>query len=467
MDSSYDEGAGTAFPILLPARHHIGTIASSVVFPLFLDFKNSVEINMGRGGQLLKGLRHATENGVRALRIAAVALTMMALPILSPPAAAVAAADPLLAYGARIAGDDARTRIVIDLDREPTFSVHYLDNPVRIIIDLPATAFGFPAADLKPIGLFKDIRYGTMDEDSARIVLTATKPVKLVMAKVQPDENGKGHRLVLDAEMLPAGQFADLIKQQSWTNDDTAKDVGPVAPIEKADPSTFLVAVDAGHGGIDAGATASDGVTQEKEITLTFAKLLADKLNAQPGIKAFLTRDKDEYLSLSERVTIARQNHASLFISLHADTLKQKDIRGATVYTISDKASDKLAGEVADRENNSDQLAGAETQTQPAAVADILMDLTRRETQAFSISLAQDVLTSFNGQISMINNPHRHAGFRVLQAPDVPSILLELGFLSNKDDEKLLLDPDWRQKLADRLTDAVKQYRASTIANGG
>ncbi|WP_246780952.1 N-acetylmuramoyl-L-alanine amidase [Rhizobium sp. BK602] len=376
-------------------------------------------------------------------------------------------ADPLLAYGARIAGDDARTRIVIDMDRAPTFSVHYLDNPVRVVIDLPATAFGFPARDLKPVGLFKDIRYGTMDEDSARIVLTATKPVKLVMAKVQADESGKGQRLVLDAEMLPTAQFADLVKQQSWTNDDTARDVGPVVPLDKPDPSAFLVAVDAGHGGIDAGATGSDGVTQEKEITLAFARLFADKLNAQPGIKAFLTRDKDEYLSLSQRVTVARQNHASLFISLHADTLKQKDIRGATVYTISDKASDKLAGEVADRENNSDQLAGADTQAQPAAVADILMDLTRRETQAFSISLAQDVLTSFNGQIATINNPHRHAGFRVLQAPDVPSILLELGFLSNKEDEKLLLDPAWREKLADRLTQAVKQYRTSIVANGG
>ncbi len=421
---------------------------------------------MGLDGHLVKGLRHVAEVGVRALRFAAAALALVVMGM-ATFAPAAAAADPLLAYGARIAGDDARTRIVIDMDREPAFTIHYLDNPVRIVVDLPATAFGFPAGDLKPTGLFKDIRYGTMDADSARIVLTAKKPVKLVVAKVQADESGKGQRLVLDAEMLPAGQFADLVKKQSWTSEDTAKDVGPVEPTQKADPNTFLVAVDAGHGGIDAGATGTDGVTQEKDITLAFAKIFADKLNAQPGIKAFLTRDKDQYLSLSERVTIARQNHASLFISLHADTLKQKDIRGATVYTISDKASDRLAGEVADRENNSDQVAGAEAQAQPAAVTDILMDLTRRETQAFSISLAQDVLSSFNGQISMINNPHRHAGFQVLTAPDVPSILLELGFLSNKDDEKLLLNEDWRQKVADRLTEAVKQYRVSIVANGG
>ncbi|NLR95771.1 N-acetylmuramoyl-L-alanine amidase [Rhizobium sp. P38BS-XIX] len=404
---------------------------------------------------------------MKALRFATAAFALAVLMVLGPFGAAMAVADPLLAYGARIAGDDARTRIVVDMDREPTFTVHYLNNPVRVVVDLPATAFGFPASDLKPTGLFKDIRFGTMDADSARIVLTAKKPVKLVMAKTQADENGKGYRLVLDAEMLPAEQFADLVKQQNWTSDDTAKDVGAVEPTQKADPNTFLVAVDAGHGGIDAGATGTDGVTQEKDITLAFARMFADKLNAQPGIKAFLTRDKDQYLSLSERVTIARQNRASLFISIHADTLKQKDIRGATVYTISDKASDRLASEVADRENNSDQIAGTETKAQPAAVTDILMDLTRRETQAFSISLAQDVLTSFNGQISMINNPHRHAGFQVLTAPDVPSILLELGFLSNKDDEKLLLDETWRQKVADRLTEAVKQYRVSIIANGG
>jgi N-acetylmuramoyl-L-alanine amidase len=212
---------------------------------------------------------------------------------------------------------------------------------------------------------------------------------------------------------------------------------------------------------------ASDGVTPEKQITLAFAKALTDRLNEQAGIKAFLTRDGDTYISLSQRVTIARQNHAALFISLHADTLKQKDIRGSTVYTISDKASDRLAADVADRENASDKMAGSEVKTTPPVVADILMDLTRRETQAFSVSLAQDVLNSFNGQISMINNPHRYAGFQVLTAPDVPSILVELGFLSNKDDEKLLLDDSWRTTLVERLADAVKEYRTVTVANGG
>jgi N-acetylmuramoyl-L-alanine amidase len=384
------------------------------------------------------------------------------------PGAAAGTKDPLLAYGARIVGDDARTRIVIDFDREPRFSVHYIANPERIVVDLPATAFGFPAKDLEARGLFKDIRYGAMDEGSARIVLTAARPVQLALAKVQMDESGNGHRLVLDAEMIDKQKFAELVKTQSWTDQaDAAQTTSAIPQPEKTAPGDFVIAIDAGHGGIDTGAIGVDTKTEEKQVTLAFAKALADRLNKERGIKAFLTRDNDEFLSLTQRVLIARQNHAGLFISLHADTLKQKDIRGATVYTISDKASDKLAADLAERENLSDQIAGKETVAEPPEVADILLDLTRRETQAFSISLAESVLASFKDQIGTINNPHRHAGFRVLQAPDVPSILLELGFLSNVDDEKLLLDDTWRVKMTDLLTDAVKRYRTSLMANGG
>jgi N-acetylmuramoyl-L-alanine amidase len=220
--------------------------------------------------------------------------------------------------------------------------------------------------------------------------------------------------------------------------------------------------VDAGHGGIDTGAIAKGGTVYEKTITLAFAKAIADQLNERPGIKAFLTRDKDVFLSLGERVEIARQRGANLFISVHADTLRQKSIRGATVYTISDKASDKLAGELAQRENTSDETAGVEPAKEPSEVNDILIDLTRRETQAFSISLANDVVKSFKGQIDLINNPHRSAGFRVLTAPDVPSILMELGFLSNKEDEKLLTSSEFRDKIAVLVSNAVESYRKKT-----
>ncbi|TCS08465.1 MULTISPECIES: N-acetylmuramoyl-L-alanine amidase [unclassified Rhizobium] len=416
---------------------------------------------------MFKRLRIAAElSAGRKLSFAACLFALAAL--CAVPGSAADIKDPLLAYGARIVGDDARTRIVIDFDREPRFSVHYIANPERIVVDLPATAFGFPAKDLAARGLFKDIRYGAMEEGSARIVLTAARPVQLAMAEVQTDENGNSHRLVLDAEMIDKQKFAELVKTQSWTDEaDAAQTTSAIPQPENSAPGDFVIAVDAGHGGIDTGAIGVDTKTAEKQVTLAFAKALADRLNREPGIKAFLTRDDDEFLSLSQRVLIARQNHAGLFISLHADTLKQKDIRGSTVYTISDKASDKLAADLAERENLSDQIAGKETVAEPPEVADILLDLTRRETQAFSISLAENVLASFKDQVGTINNPHRHAGFRVLQAPDVPSILLELGFLSNVDDEKLLLDDNWRRKMADLLTDAVKRYRAGLMANGG
>lgn len=397
-------------------------------------------------------------------RIACAVLLLAAFAATLPLSSARATPQPpLLAFSARVAGDEARTRIVIEFEKKPEFSVHYVAAPERVIVDLPATAFGFPAEDLAARGLFKDIRYGAMGESSARIVLTAKRPVKLSIAEVQSNDNGS-YRLVLDAEMASKEVFADLVKTQNWATPTAAV---PDALVMAEKDNVFTVAVDAGHGGIDAGATGAGTKTPEKTITLAFAKTLAERLNKVEGIKAVLTRDDDTFLSLSERVTLARQGHADLFVSLHADTLGQKDIRGATVYTLSDKASDRMAENLAARENLSDELAGYTLQSGPPEVADILLDLTRRETQAFSTALATNVVQSFEGQIGLINNPHRYAGFQVLRAPDIPSVLLELGFLSNVEDEKLLLDESWRSKVIDRMVDAIKRYRARAMANGG
>ncbi|MDX0566587.1 AMIN domain-containing protein [Sinorhizobium medicae] len=373
---------------------------------------------------------------------------------------------PLFAYAARIAGDDARTRLVIEFDREPVFSVHYVANPVRIIVDLPETSFGLKPESLEPRGLFDAIRYGGMGAGASRLVLSAKEPTELTHAEVKPMEDGKGFRLVLDAERIGQDRFDKILAEQKWTGTVRAvKTDRPAAAPAKAD--AFVIAIDAGHGGIDTGAIGSVTKTEEKHVTLAFAKELVETLNREPGIEAFLTRERDEFLSLPQRVQIARQRGSSLFISLHADTLKQRDIRGATVYTISDKASDHLAADLAARENLSDEIAGIPLESEPAEVADILIDLTRRETQAFSVNLARSVIASFEGQIKLINNPHRHAGFRVLQAPDVPSVLLELGFMSNKEDEKQLLDPEWRKKVSALLAAAVQSYRNTAVANGG
>nr|WP_245295688.1 N-acetylmuramoyl-L-alanine amidase [Xaviernesmea rhizosphaerae] len=379
------------------------------------------------------------------------------------------AEQPALAVSGRIAGDEARARLVLEFDRKPTFSVHYAREPVRVIVDLPHVAFGIRPDDLAPRGLVKDIRYGAMSDQLARLVITAGKPAGVAHAEVMPIEGGR-YRLVVDVERVEQAAFTKLLSGQDWTSSVTGRKTdrvkgADVAAAQKGGP--FIIAVDAGHGGIDTGAIGADSKVLEKNVTLAFAKALAERLDKLPGVEAVLTRDSDEFLSLSERVQIARQKGAQLFISLHADTVKQADIRGATVYTISDKASDHLAASLAERENLSDAVAGLTLSDEPAEVADILIDLTRRETQLFSINLARAVVSSFEGQIRLINNPHRFAGFRVLQAPDVPSILLELGFMSNKEDEALLLDDAWRGKVADRIVEAVGRYRGAVAANGG
>lgn len=412
-------------------------------------------------------LRLLTETFFRVAAGAIVAV--LSLSLVTPALAVSATAAPLLAFSARIAGDDARTRLIIDFDRKPDFKVHYVANPYRVLIDLPETAFGLKAEELEARGIFSDIRYGTMAAGRSRIVLTASRPVGVVLAEVQEEQGAASYRLVIDTAIVTDQAFQALMEKQSWQEaaaPASAEQTPVMLPGSRAD-GPFVIAVDAGHGGIDNGARGGVTKTEEKHVTLAFARQLTEALNALPGTRAILTRDKDEFLSLSQRVQLARNEGANLLISIHADTLKQKDIRGATVYTISDKASDSLAASLAERENLSDQIAGISFVDEPAEVADILLDLTRRETQAFSINLAQSIVSNFKDQVLLINNPHRHAGFRVLTAPDVPSILLELGFMSNKDDEKLLVDPAWQKKVAGLVAKAVEQYRSTVVANGG
>lgn len=410
-------------------------------------------------------LRLLTEN---LFRLAAGAvLAVLCLSFVTPALAVSASAAPLLAFAARIAGDDARTRLIIDFDRKPEFDVHYVANPYRVLIDLPETDFGIKAEDLEARGIFSDIRYGTMAAGRSRIVLTASRPVGVVLAEVQEEKGAATYRLVIDTAIVTDQIFQGQMEKQEWREASASVDQAPVMLPGGKTEGPFVIAVDAGHGGIDNGARGAITKTEEKHVTLAFARELAAALNALPGTRAFLTRDKDEFLSLSQRVQLARGEGANLLISIHADTLKQKEIRGATVYTISDKASDSLAASLAERENLSDQIAGISFVDEPAEVADILLDLTRRETQAFSINLARSVVNNFKDQVLLINNPHRHAGFRVLTAPDVPSILLELGFMSNKDDEQLLIDPAWQKKVAGLVARAVEQYRSTVVANGG
>ncbi|MFD2258970.1 N-acetylmuramoyl-L-alanine amidase family protein, partial [Chelativorans composti] len=234
----------------------------------------------------------------------------------------------------------------------------------------------------------------------------------------------------------------------------------------KDEDKRFTVAIDPGHGGIDGGARGHSG-TQEKAITLAFALELRKALEESGKYRVVLTRDRDVFLRLDERVRIAREQGANLLISIHADAIRLKDFRGSTVYTLSEKASDAEAAATAARENLSDELAGIEAEEIRNDVADILADLMRRETHVFSIQFARTLVNEISDTVQLVNNPLRSAGFRVLRAHDVPSVLLELGYLSNAEDEKQLRDPEWRARAARGIVRAVDLFAEARARAGG
>ena len=368
----------------------------------------------------------------------------------------------LVAFDMRVAGDAMRTRVVIEFEQRPEYSFHLLGSPHRMVVDLPETLFGFDDWENEPRGLLSDIRFGLMAPGRSRIVFTAIGPVKPDSVEIIENEAKDGYRLVLDLVAISDRESAALMHMQEWP--EKVRSENKSARLPAADPRaqrSFTVAIDPGHGGIDAGARGRKGL-QEKDLTLEMGETLKAMLDKYADIRVVMTRADDRFVSLAERVRIARQHEADLFVSLHADSIRLRGVRGATVYTLSDKASDRMAQQLATSENRSDLIAGLSLEDEPDGVADILIDLTRRETQLFSVGMARSVIDSFDGSIKLINNPMRSAGFRVLRAHDVPSVLIELGYLSNREDEKLLRDPQWREKAAKLLASAINAFRQKT-----
>ena len=231
----------------------------------------------------------------------------------------------------------------------------------------------------------------------------------------------------------------------------------PASPTPAANKPTIVL--DPGHGGPDTGAIVNGIV--EKVVALEFAHSLAKKLEASGTFNVVMTRPDDVFIPLSERVRIARSANAALMISIHADTLTEAgDVNGATVYTVSDKASDAAAAKVAAKENDADATVGVDGQADTVDVSDILFDLTRQETRAYSHVFARTLVNYWKVAGRLNKNPQRAAGFRVLKAPDVPSVLLELGYLSNTNDAAALTSDDWRDKATTRMAEAIEAYFA-------
>ncbi|TPK38871.1 N-acetylmuramoyl-L-alanine amidase [Mesorhizobium sp. B2-5-3] len=412
------------------------------------------------------GLAGFTDKGSRAGgRLLAIFCLLLSMTI---SLVANAADAPLTATGYKMAGDATKMRIVMDFDREPDVKWFLLRGPNRLVIDLANTKLAIDAKDLKPRGLVKGVRLGELEAGVSRLVLTGKGPFAVDKLDVLKNEDGAGYRIAIDMSAASEREFDTALANQALTTGSTVSTDkgGRVGTGPVSNPGhRFTVVIDPGHGGVDGGAEGLNG-TVEKNVTLAFATELRDKLAAVGRYDVFMTRDTDEYLRLDDRVRIARQHEADLLISIHADTISLKGIRGATVYTVSDKASDPEAQALADRENLSDQFAGMVIKDDNKEVTDILIDLIRRETHTFSMSFAHTLVGQLSTSVGLINNPQRSAGFKVLKAPDVPSVLVELGYLSNAKDEAQLLNADWRGKAAQSITNAVALFASARAGTG-
>lgn len=377
---------------------------------------------------------------------------------------AARAAEPLKMIDYNMAGDATKMRIVMNFDREPELRWFLLRSPNRLVIDIPSAKMAIDTNALKARGLVRNVRYGALPDGSSRLVVTGKGPFLVERLDVLENDDG-GYRIAADLAAASDREFDEALSIQAETTGSTVAG-NKSDRVSKFPLRRFTVVIDPGHGGIDGGAEGSSG-TVEKAVTLAFSNELKSKLEASGKYDVFMTRDSDVFLRLDDRVRIARQHEADLFISIHADTISLKGIRGATVYTVSDKASDAEAQALADRENLSDRLAGIEVKADNPEVADILIDLIRRETHSFSMNFANTLVGELATTVGLINNPHRFAGFRVLKAPDVPSVLVELGYLSNPKDEAQLIDPEWRDKAAESITNAVAAFASIKAAKGG
>jgi N-acetylmuramoyl-L-alanine amidase len=293
-------------------------------------------------------------------------------------------------------------------------------------------------------------------------VLDLSGPVEVVNTFVLDPVGTEPARLVVDLVPTTAEKFAKAVEEDRPARQAAAPPSETAGPVANA--GLPVVVIDPGHGGIDSGATGDSLI--EKDVTLKFALELERQLKAGGKLQPVLTRDKDVFISLGERVEVGRKNHAKLFVSIHADTVRQNYVRGATVYTLSEDASDALAQAFAEKENRSDILAGMALEDEPDDVADILFEFAQRETRNFSVRFARSLVDDLRGEVALNGNPWRRASFVVLKAPDVPSVLLELGYISNKDDSKLFKSGDWPGHEAEKVARAIETFLASSVSAG-
>ena len=367
----------------------------------------------------------------------------------------IAIADPAVT-GVRMGLDSDHTRLVLDLSAPVAAEPSILAGPDRLVIDLPSVDWKLPStAATGGIGLIKGYRYAVFDAKTSRLVFDLAAPAHIVRSFDLPPNAGYQSRFVIDIARGAEGAAPSAQNPPDTTGALAATSRIP-APHEKPKQLSLTVMIDPGHGGADPG-TVGVGTQTEKELVLDVGLKLRDILRKK-GYRVLMTRDSDVYPSLNERVSMARDAKADLFISLHADSNSDTALRGASVYTLSDKASDAATEELARKENRSDAIAGLDISGESEDVSWIIIELTMRETMNQSTRFARALTAELADSSPMLKNPHRFAGFVVLKAADVASVLVELGQLANTQDEKRLEDDTAQSRLADAMGRAVDHY---------
>jgi N-acetylmuramoyl-L-alanine amidase len=391
---------------------------------------------------------------------------------------AAASADFPIAADARLAGDAKQTRFVLDLDKTIQFRAFALADPYRVVVDIPQVSFQLPAGTgAAGRGLVKAFRYGLVMPGGSRIVFDLTGPAKIASASVLDAANGQPPRLVIELEEVDRTSFVQSLARENHPELNSAIADAPAAivPVVAPEPpkpavSTDLrpvVVIDPGHGGIDNGTQA--GGEAEKNLVLGFGLALRDRIEKSGKYRVVMTRADDTFIPLNDRVKIAHNQSAALFVSIHADALPRRegDAQGATIYTLSDKASDAEAERLAEAENKADAIGGVNLTEEPTEVADILIDLAQRETRTFSNRFARLLMGEMKNTVRMHKHPLKSAGFRVLKAPDVPSVLIELGYVSNKGDLEHLVSENWRSRTVGSMAQAIDAFLAKRLATAG
>jgi N-acetylmuramoyl-L-alanine amidase len=394
------------------------------------------------------------------------------------------------------------TRLVLELSHRAEYRVFLLNEPMRLVLDLPPVTWKL-GVQVPPSGVIAGYRFGQFDAGTARLVVDLAAPARVRKSGYELVAGRAGQRLVLELEPVNAEVFATQV--QPWSSSGATLKTAPAAPpgpppavaaappprapaapaVEAPRPPVSVAAapavsalpplvtakpaprrgdgrkvvvLDAGHGGVDPGALGNNG-THEKEITLAMAREVRRQLEASGRYRVVMTRDEDMFVQLRERVAKARAVNADLFLSIHADSIGSSQTRGASIYTLSETASDAEAAALAARENRADIIAGVDLSAENKDVASILIDLAQRETMNRSAALAHNLVAELGREIQLLpSRPHRFAGFAVLKAPDVPSALIELGYLSNRQDESLLNRPQHRTKIAGAIVRAIDHH---------